>query len=172
MGGFGSGWCGPRKAAVEDGLTLSISTLLDKHALIPGGHSSGSWIWFYPGHEPHARIRYEAYLGDTGEGWLDLRYSVNGTPVNSRIDLVTTRPTYGGFRWWFLCPLERKNGGIPCRMAILHLPPGKLYFRSRQAYGLTYRSCRESGKYNGLFRRIAADMGTDPAIVRRALKRW
>jgi hypothetical protein len=27
--------------------------------------------------------------------------------------LVTTQPTYGGRRWWFLRPLARKDGGPP-----------------------------------------------------------
>ena len=44
------------------------------------------------------------------------------------------------------------------------------YFGSRQAYGLTYTSCQESGKYDGLFRRLGAKMGMDAASVRRALK--
>ena len=116
MGGFGSGWRGPRKAAVEDGLTLSISALLEKGALIPGGDTNGTWTWFYPGHEPHARISYEAYLGEEGTGWLRLTYRANGTPVDCRVDLVTTRPTYGGSRWWFLCPLERQDGGAARRV--------------------------------------------------------
>ena len=171
MGGFGSGWRGPRKAAVEDGLTLSISALLEKGALIPGGDTNGTWTWFYPGHEPHARIGYEAYLGEEGTGWLRLTYRANGTPVDCRVDLVTTRPTYGGSRWWFLCPLERQDGGAARRVANLHLPPRGQCFGSRQAHGLTYKSCRESGKYNGLFRRIGAEMGTDAAAIRRVLRR-
>jgi hypothetical protein len=76
-----------------------------------------------------------------------------------------------GHRWWFLCPLARKDGGPPRRAAKLYLPPGRRYFGSRQAYGLTYQSCQESGKFNGLYRRLAANMGTDEALIRRALKR-
>ena len=53
----------------------------------------------------------------------------------------------------------------------LYLPPGGKYFGSREAYRLTYQSCQESGKFNGLFRRLAANMGTDEALIRRALKR-
>jgi DNA-binding FadR family transcriptional regulator len=32
-------------------------------------------------------------------------------------------------------------------------------------------SCQESGKYDGLYRRLAAHMGTDPSSIRLALKR-
>ena len=73
--------------------------------------------------------------------------------------------------WWFLCPLARKDGGPPRRVAKLYLSPGGRYFGSREAYGLTYTSCQESGKYDGLFRHLAAEMGMDAALVRHALKR-
>jgi hypothetical protein len=84
---------------------------------------------------------------------------------------VTTRPTYGGVRWWFVCPLVRRDGGPPRRVAKLYLPRGGRYFGSRVAYGLTYASCQESGKFQGLFRHLAAEMGSDEAVVRRALNR-
>ena len=28
--------------------------------------------------------------------------------MDYRVRLVTTEPTYGGCRWWFLCPLARQ----------------------------------------------------------------
>ena len=91
--------------------------------------------------------------------------------MDYRVRLVTTRPTYGGRRWWFLCPLARNDGGPPRRVAKHYLPPGGTYFGSRQAYGLTYTSCQESGKFEGLYRRLGAHMGTDAASIRSALKR-
>jgi hypothetical protein len=91
--------------------------------------------------------------------------------MDYRVRLVTTQPTYGGRRWWFLCPLVRKDGGPPRRVAKLYLLPGGKYFGSREAYGLTYTSCQESGKFSGLCRRLAADMGMDEATVRQALER-
>ena len=93
---------------------------------------------------------------DPDAAWVRLIYTVNGHPMDYRIRLVTTQPTYGGRRWWFLCPLAREDGGPPRRVAKLYLPPGGKYFGSRQAYGLTYTSCQESGKYEGLLRRLAA----------------
>ena len=91
--------------------------------------------------------------------------------MDYRIRLVTTEPTYGGRRWWFLCPLARNDGGPPRRVAKLYLPPGGRYFGSREAYELTYTSCQESGKFDGLYRRMAAHMGMDPSSIRLALKR-
>ena len=88
--------------------------------------------------------------------------------MDYRIRLVTTQPTYGGCRWWFLCPLTREE---PRRAAKLYLPPGGHYFASREAYGLTYQSCQESGQFRRLFRQLAANLGTDEASIRRVLKR-
>ena len=48
--------------------------------------------------------------------------------MDYRIRLVTTEQTYGGRRWWFLCPLARQDGGPPRRVAKLYLPPGGSYF--------------------------------------------
>jgi hypothetical protein len=56
------------------------------------------------------------------------------------------------------------------RVAKLYPPPGGKYFGNRDAYGLTYTSCQDSGKYDGLYRRLAAHMGTDPSSIRLALK--
>ena len=132
MGGYGSGFQWSRKFV--------------------GLWTRGSLRWSYEGCEPHARIGYEANLIDPDAAWLRLTYTASGNPMDYRVRLVTTQPTYGGRRWWFLCPLAREDGGPPRRVAKLYLPPGGKYFGSRQAYGLTYTSCQESGKYNGLYR--------------------
>ena len=73
--------------------------------------------------EPHANIGYEANLIDPDAAWLRLTYTASGNPMDYRVRLVTTQPTYGGRRWWFLCPLARKDGGPPRRAAKLYLPP-------------------------------------------------
>jgi hypothetical protein len=70
-----------------------------------------------------------------------------------------------------MCPLAFMAGGPPRRVAKLYLPPSGKCFGSRQGFWLTYTSCQESGKYDGLFRRLGADMGMDAALVRNALKR-
>ena len=90
--------------------------------------------------------------------------------MGNLIGLVAPQPNYGDRRWWLLCPLGRKDGDPSRRVANLYLPPGGRYFGNREAYGLTYTSCQESGKFSGLYRRLAADMGTDEATIRRALK--
>ena len=63
-----------------------------------------------------------------------------------------------------------RGGGGPSRpVAKSYLPPGSRYFDSREARGLTYTSCRESGKFRGLFRHLAAELEIDEAIIRTAL---
>ena len=150
---------------------VSVSHLVKKRAIVAGSRTTGTLQWSYEGCEPHAKISYEANLVDPNAAWLRLTYTASGNPMDYRVQLVTTQPTYGGCRWWFLCPLARQDGGPPRRVAKLYLPPGGRYFGSREAYGLTYTSCQDSGKFDGLYRRLAAHMGTDPSSIRLALKR-
>jgi hypothetical protein len=172
MGGFGSGWQGPKKATVEASLILTASKLVRRKSLVPGARTFGSWGWTCEGEDkPHATIGYEANLVDLEAAWLRLHYQWRGEPVDYRVRLVTTKPTYGGLRWWFICPLERRDDGPPRRVAKLYLPPGSRYFGSRKGHGLTYTACQESGKFRGLFRLLAAEMETDEAMVRAALNR-
>jgi hypothetical protein len=128
------------------------SALVHQKALLPGARTSGSWSWTYDGEDrPHATIGYEA-----GNAWIRLHYQANGKPVDYRVRLVTTKPNYGGRRWWFICPLLR---GPPHRVGKLYLPPGARYFGSREAHELTYTSCQERGKFKGLLASLRAELG-------------
>ena len=89
--------------------------------------------------------------------------------MDYKIRLEATTLNYGGIRWWFICPIVRRDGGPPRRVAKLCLPSGGKYFGSREAYGLTYTSCQESGKYRRLFRDLALETGMSEAAVRAAL---
>jgi hypothetical protein len=173
MGGPGSGWQGAKNAVVDDGLVLSVSDLMRKAALIAGTRTQGSWVWRHGygsrNDQVIATIGYEGDLVDPAAAWMRLHYRANGEAVDYRVRLTTTRPHYGGLRWWFLCPIVRPDGGPPRRVAKLYLPQGSRYFGSRAAYGLTYRSCQESGKFSGMFRELAARMGMDEATVRAAI---
>ena len=147
LGGYGSGWQGSKKATVEGSLVLTASALVRKKALVPGAQTAGSWGWTYEGEDgPHATVLYEADLRDTDNAWLRLHYRADGEAVDYKVRLVTTKPNYGGHRWWFICPIVRHDGGPPRRVAKLYLPSGSKYFGSREAYALTYASCQESGK--------------------------
>jgi hypothetical protein len=68
--------------------------------------------------------------------------------VRDRIRLVWTAPTYGGQRWWFVCPRTGR------RTTKLFLPNGGWHFWSRQAYRLGY-ACQRDDRFSRLQRRAA-----------------
>jgi hypothetical protein len=139
-----------------------------------GVHHSGSWAWFRDEActERTAAIGYEVNtLADPP--WVRLFYTFTGRQdsLDYRIRLVTTRPRFGGLRWWFICPLLVYDRPCGRRVGKLYLPPGGRYYGCRHCYRLTYTSCQESHKYHGLFRRIAGEMGADFATVKRIMNR-
>ena len=171
MGGSGSGFNGVKKARVEDALVLNVNSLVRKKALVPGSWTRGAWCWTYDGDgASHSSIGYEADLCDQDRAWLRLEYRRNDEPVDYKVKLVTTKPNYGGTRWWFICPLVRQDGGPPRRVGKLYLPSGQKYFGSRAGHDLTYTSCQESGKDRRFFSRLAEETGLDDEVVRRLLR--
>ena len=50
---------------------------------------------------------------DIDNAWLRLHYRANGEAVDYKVQFVTTKPNYGGHRWWFICPIVRRDGGPP-----------------------------------------------------------
>ena len=154
MGGFGSGWQGPKKGTVEDCLTLSVADLLRKGALCPGSRRTGLWGWWHDGKDrPYAAIRYELDLRDPNSAWLCLEYTTEAQSQRCYIWLRVTRPNYGGRRWWFRCPV------LGITVGKLYLPPEGACFASRKAFGLTYRSYQQSGTLDiDKLRRQLADL--------------
>ena len=61
----------------------------------------------------------------------------------SSVRLVTTKPHFGGLRWWFECPFV--DSSIVCRrrVGILYLKPGDRRIGCRQCHRLTYRSTQQ-----------------------------
>jgi len=62
------------------------------------------------------------YFGNSGIGQI--------------INLCTTRPHFGGVRYWFTCRCGRRVGR-------LYVSVGETTFRCRLCHGWTYRSCQE-----------------------------
>lgn len=174
MGGPGSGnfdqWRRrPRKATVGDCLSLSTSFLTRQRYLAVGVYSTGSVRW---GTQPEAPwVSFAVDTLDDDRPFLTLTYRVGKDPTSPwldyRVPLVTTRPRFGGVRWWFRCPLA----GCGRRAAALHLPPGGRSFGCRGCYRLTYASCQDSHRFDTAYRHIAAAIGVDPADVKWALGR-
>jgi len=166
MGGQGSGWQRTRKLTVEEGLTLSVKDLVAIGALDPGCPKGELRWWF--GESTIAVMEYNSSVYSDGIGTLWLRYSADGERMYYTITLVSTVPHYGGRRWWFICPIKK------IRVAKLYLPPDATTFASRQAYGLTYRSCQSSFRPERARRRIeriARQIVQNEARL-RALLKW
>ena len=86
---------------------------------------------------------------DSFENFIKLNYTVmdsfNGEKSSKdyKVFLDRTPCNYGGFRFWFICPLSVE--GNPCgkKVAKLYLPPGSVYFGCRKCYDLTYKCQKE-----------------------------
>ncbi len=143
--GSGSWYRWDKKTTVEDGLTLDLCKLIRQKLIIPCSHVKGPLIWMRVSDgERTASIGYEANLLDPYGAWIRLSYTNNDKPLDYKVRLTTTRPHYGGLRWWFVCPSSGR------RAAKLYLPPGGDIFASRKAYGLVYHSQQESPMFRYL----------------------
>ena len=133
MGGQGSGnhyhwWRSSKKAVVEDCLRLDAARWMREGILWADHHAFGSWRWDYASGQ-HFSVTYEVETRDTTSPHVRLRYSWIWTSTQQqesadyRVRLMTTRPQFGGLRWWFICPLV--SNGRPCgrRVGKLYLPP-------------------------------------------------
>jgi len=171
MGGYGStrwGWHS-KATTVEECRSIEVARWVREDIIAPDTRRLGCWAWMnsYTG-ERTASLGYEV---DTRgrPPWVRLFYTVTpwgGEPVDYdyKIQLVTTRPNFGGQRWWFVCPLL----GCGRRVLKVYLPPSGRYYGCRQCYRLTYESSQESHKYDSLFR----GMGYDSEVARLLLKRY
>jgi hypothetical protein len=181
MGGSGSGshyhwWRRGKKTVVEDCLSLDANRWTREGILRAGVHLSGGWQWEYAGGHK-CSIGYELRTLNPAYPLVRLHYSRTqpGTdeqePADYCVRLATTRPRFGGLRWWFVCPLIVNERVCGRRVGKLYLPPGALYFGCRHCHDLTYTSCRESRKYDSLFRFMARNTGHDFATVKRVMNR-
>ena len=86
-----------------------------------------------------------------GPGFIELAHderTVQREPeaVRYRVYLDTTRPRFGGRRYWFICPSSGR------RVAKLYLPYGGSRFLSRRAYRLGY-ACQREDRQSRLMRK-------------------
>jgi hypothetical protein len=179
MGGAGSGnnchwWRPSKKTVVEDCLSIDASRWTREGILRAGAHRAGLWRWVYHGGR-ECSIGYEVLARDMDWPRVRLHYAqtVEGRqePVDYHVCVDTTVPTFGGLRWWFLCPLI--VDGLLCerRVGKLYLPPCGRYFGCRSCYRLTYTSCQANGQGKALARMVARNLGADFETVNRLLKR-
>ena len=136
------------KALAEDCLILSIFDLMKDRSVIAGVVSSGTFKWVM-GANVLAEIGYEADLRTINHANLRLRYNRDGMDHDYYVWLSTTSVHFGGHRWWMHCPATGR------RVGKLFLPENEGRFASRQAYSLTYKSCRDHRRPDARLKRLA-----------------
>jgi len=69
----------------------------------------------------------------------------DGTEKSYVVNLTKAGRKYGGFTYYFQCPLG--HDGSPCHrdVSMLYLPPGATYFGCRHCYNLSY-ACRNASR--------------------------
>ena len=159
MGGFGSGrWKNhAKKILVEDCLSLDVARFAREGIIGTRNTSKSSLQWSDMSTRKGVAVgfTYSFEFKKRGASLLRLRYTIGRENqrevVNMSILLKKTRPHFGGFRWWFRCPLV--NGGRPCRRRVqkLYLPPNSNYWGCRHCHDLAYQKSTESGKYERLY---------------------
>jgi hypothetical protein len=149
MGGFGSGRHGGTVTAEGTASYIVAASALTLARLQIGQRGKGT---FHFGEE---KLPVEICVDttDASDPFLELTHRTRDERegdriITDRIQLTWTTPTYGGRRWWFLCP---RTGW---RTTKLFLPNGGWHFWSRQAYRLGY-ACQRDDRFSRLQRRAA-----------------
>ena len=162
MGGFGSGkWMDvvKRNSAVDYSMAISIK-MLKEHGFL-SNDKTDVVVWRNLAGQEQLRVQITSALGGNGNRtpFLHMLYGVvlpGGIEKQCEYEIrLSTSPcTYGGFRWWFECPVVKD--GVYCgnRASKLYLPNGQLYFGCRACHDLTYESCQKSHKYDKVFGHI------------------
>lgn len=142
---------------VEDFRRLSIFWL-NQNSFIPKyrGLHRGSIVWYW-GEERSGNINFEveilSYEEKSAVGTIRLYYkyrdgwSEEWTDLDYKVILVTTPCRYGGFRFWFECPLVKN--GVYCgrRVGVLH--GFSEYFGCRHCGDLVYADQNLGGPWRG-----------------------
>ena len=168
MGGIGSGReANVYSGTVEESRQINVNNLVRDNSIRPHCQINGILAWNSPiGEKPSIGYEIQTYGQN---GYIRLIYSVSRLgmgeiAINYNVELYTTKPYFGGLRWWFICP--------NCdRMVVkLYQPLGAKNFLCRTCQNLTYQSCRESGKSNPFYEAIAKDTGFDVKQVKRMFR--
>ena len=142
-------WPWSNRSTVEECLVLNAAWLNKQGYFC--GYKSGRLEWKNSYEEVKSSIGIVVSVDEqtSFENYIKLNYTStnNSTGEKSNRDykvfLNRTQCNYGGFRFWFICPLSVE--GRPCgkRVGKLYLPPGGVYFGCRNCYDLTYRCQKE-----------------------------
>lgn len=136
MGGHGSGRFprGTGKGLVENVFKIDINDLIKEKILLVNTHQSG--------YLPSKGDIFAITDTTQADMWTDVCYSIyNGErQMSERAALTSTKPSFGGKRYWFICPLCGR------RTRTLYI---LFHVGCRNCQGLVYASTR--GKYRSHF---------------------
>jgi hypothetical protein len=123
-------------------------------------------------------VEVETHIDGPWNSGVRLKYSTTDhwtdepLAIDDKIFLATSRPPFGGLRWWFVCPQLNR------RVRKLYLPLGGRHFWSRRAYELAYASQRET-KFDRALRRarklrlrLGGDSADDECPDKPPRMRW
>lgn len=122
-----------RKGLTEDYLSFTAWQLL-RYVRSVGGTTSGSLKWTFDDGSTSGISYFASLYG----GYIDLSYKIDGRPVSYRVEIRNTPCHFGGFRFWFTCPLICNGQRCGRRVGILYLNGD--YFGCRHCHEIAYRS--------------------------------
>lgn len=173
MGGWGSGRTGGRPTA-DMSKRIDFAWMIRTKRAVPGSLVSGT-LWWTCGGESAGSISYVADMCDLENAVLRLSYTRGSgserEEVKQLVRLTYTEPSYGGRRWWMICPYRHN------RCAKLYLPNGGDRFAGRRAWKLGYRCqrvARRDRAFEKLFRlqkKLGCERGWE-AGLRRPKGMW
>ncbi len=156
MGSLGSGNFADRpskKTTVEESLSVDVNESARDGLLNVGTRGILSWEHSITGQEL-ASVNFATSKNADGDHIFSLSFHRNDSDdIVTPIRLQSTDPHFGGSRWWFTCPLIVDGRVCNQRVAKVYLPPGDRYFGCRDCHDLTYQSCQERHRHEGVLER-------------------
>lgn len=134
-----------KKQEADHLYSISVSWLR-KHGYFDGV-KVGKMAWALGDEEPHATIEVLSNTRDETP-YVYLQYAQTDLTTQEKkeiayeIPLTKTPCNYGGYRYWFICPLVKAGEQCHRRVGILY--KGGDYFGCRHCYELTYASRNKS----------------------------
>lgn len=122
-----------RKGLTDDYISFTAWQLF-RYVRNAGGVTSGSLKWTYDDGSTSG-ISYSASLY---ERYINLSYKIDGRPISYKVEIKNTPCHFGGFRFWFICPLIYNGRRCGRRVGVLYLNGD--YFGCRQCHDIAYRS--------------------------------
>ncbi len=171
MGGFGSGdWADVAKRKTTTELCMSISaSSLKKYGFFEE-NKTGIITWTNDFSELIGTVKIQSFVSSNGNK-TRIEVSTEGFVTSrQKIELTKTPCNYGGWRYWFECPVVKD--GVYCgnRITKLFLPPATKFFGCRECYDLTYESCQKSHKYDRIIDHIPQDLDLEGLNLTQVLR--